>query len=133
MYESQKLWAKKHKRYLKQYKENWLKSNPERRILHQIKSKAHKEGVRFNLTLEDIVIPKVCPVFGVPFNRRDKTRSTSVDCIDNRKGYVKGNIQIISGLANVMKNQATPAELLRFAEWINRCYGHTKKRQYKPS
>jgi hypothetical protein len=79
------------------------------------------------------VIPKVCPVFGVPFNRRDKTRSTSVDRIDNRKGYVKGNIQIISGLANVMKNQATPAELLRFAEWINRCYGHTKKRQYKPS
>lgn len=87
--------------------------------------------LKFNLALEDIVIPKVCPVFGVTFNKAKKWRSTSVDRIDNNKGYVKGNIQIISGLANVMKNQATPAELLRFAEWINKCYGHTKKRHCK--
>jgi hypothetical protein len=133
MYESQKLWAKRNRKHLKQYRAKWLKANPERRILHQIKCRAHKSGVKFNLTLKDIVIPKVCPVFGVPFIKGNKLRSTSVDRINNRKGYVKGNIQIISGLANVMKNRATPAELLRFAEWINRCYGHTKKRRYKLS
>lgn len=132
MYESQKRWAKKHKRHLKQYREKWLKNNPERRILHQTKCKAHKAGVKFNLTVADIKIPKVCPVFGVPFDKHNKLRSTSVDRINNRKGYIKGNVQIISGLANVMKNQATPAELLRFAEWINRCYGPTKKKRCKP-
>ena len=113
------------------YQKLWLDKNPERRILHQIKSKASKSGVEFNLTLEDIVIPKVCPVFGVPFDKRYKPRSTSVDRIDNSKGYIKGNIQIISGLANAMKNQATPAELLRFAEWIKKCYGPTKKKRSK--
>lgn len=133
MYDSQKEWTKKNKKHLKKYKDRWLRNNPERRILHQTKSKARKAGVKFNLTLEDIVIPKICPVFGVPFDRHNKQRSTSVDRINNSKGYIKGNIQIISGLANVMKNSATPAELLRFAEWINRCYGHTKKRQYKLS
>lgn len=129
----QKLWAKKNRKHLNRYQKQWLKENPERRILHQIKSKARKEGVKFNLTLEDIVIPKVCPVFGVPFDRRNKLRTTSVDRRNNRKGYVKGNIQIMSVLANVMKNRATPAELLRFAEWINKCYGPIKKRRCKPS
>jgi hypothetical protein len=118
----QRQWAKKHKKHLKQYRAKWLRDNPERRILHQIKSKARKEGVKFNLTLEDIAIPKVCPVFGVPFKHSDKTRTTSVDRINNRKGYVKGNVQIISGLANVMKNKATPEELLLFAKWVNKTY-----------
>jgi hypothetical protein len=132
-YDSQKRWVKDNPERVKANQNRWLRKNPERRILWQVKSRARKFGIKFNLTLEDIVIPKVCPVFGTPFRKGDKLRSTSVDRKNNRKGYVKGNVQIISGLANVMKNKATPAELLRFAEWINRCYGPTKKRQYKPS
>jgi hypothetical protein len=115
----------------KEYQSLWLRNNPERRTLAEIRSRARKTGVKFNLTLEDIVIPKVCPVFGFVFRKGDKLHSPSVDRINNRKGYTKGNIQIISGLANVMKNKATPAELLLFAEWINKCYGPTKKRRYK--
>lgn len=34
------------------------------------------------------------------------------------KGYVKGNIWVISHLANMMKNSADKAELLKFAEWV---------------
>jgi len=128
-YQSQKEWVKKNKKHLKKYQAQWLKQNPERRIFYQIKSKARKDGVAFNLTLEDIVIPKVCPVFGVPFDKKNKLRTTSVDRKNNNKGYVKGNIQIISGLANVMKNRATPAELLLFAEWIIKCYGPIKKKR----
>lgn len=114
-----------------EYQKKWLKINPEKRILHQIKSKAKKEGVKFNITVQDIVIPKVCPVFGTPFIKSSKLHSTSVDRVNNQRGYVKVNIQIISGLANVMKNKATPAQLLRFAEWIKKCYGPTKKKHSK--
>jgi hypothetical protein len=111
---------------VKVYQKLWLKHHPERRILHQIRSKARKTGVKFNLTVEDIVIPAVCPVFGFRFNKHNKLLTTSVDRKNNRRGYVKGNIHIISGLANVMKNKATPAQLLRFAEWIIKCYGPIK-------
>lgn len=130
-YASQKLWAKRHKAHLRSYRAQWLRDNPERRILHQTKCKAKKEGTRFNLTLEDITIPAACPVFGTSFDKHDKLRSTSVDRIDNSKGYIKGNVQIISGLANVMKNKATPNQLRRFAAWINQVYGPIKKKRCK--
>ena len=33
------------------------------------------------------------------------------------------NVQVISLKANVMKNNATREELLKFSEWINKTYG----------
>ena len=109
----------------------WMQKYPRRHILHQIKHRAKLCGLSFNLTLEDIVIPKTCPVLGIKFSKHDKMFSASVDRINNRKGYVKGNVQIISGLANVMKNKATPNQLRRFAAWINQIYGPIKKKRCK--
>ena len=42
----------------------------------------------------------------------------SADRIDPRKGYVRGNIQVISMKANAMKANATPEELRSFALWV---------------
>lgn len=42
----------------------------------------------------------------------------SVDRIDSGKGYIKGNVWVISRKANVMKNNATFKELKEFAEWV---------------
>jgi hypothetical protein len=65
--------------------------------------------------------PPKCPVFDMPFVDRGKgfsNWSPSIDKIDPRKGYVKGNIQIISMLANCMKRNATPTQLKQFARWV---------------
>ena len=48
--------------------------------------------------------------------------SPSLDRIDPNKGYVKGNVQVISRLANIMKSNASPEELRAFANWVNTNY-----------
>jgi len=72
------------------------------------KKRAEKSGIEFNILKEDIVIPNVCPVFSFEFvvgsGKGPTDKSPSLDRIDNTKGYVKGNIQVISFKANRMKN-----------------------------
>ena len=69
------------------------------------KSRATEKGREFNIELSDIVIPDFCPVLGVPMDR------PSLDRIDSSKGYVKGNVRVISHRANMLKNNATIEEL----------------------
>lgn len=95
----------------------YLFKYPERRICKAAKQNAKTRNLEFNLEESDIIIPDVCPVFGVPFEY-GTNYAASIDRIDNSKGYIKGNIQIISRRANVMKYDASPEELQKFANWI---------------
>ena len=107
-------------------------NNPEKYIYIRLKTRAKQQNTPFNLTLEDIKIPDKCPIlkkeiltdFKVKGKKGPTDNSPSVDRIDNTKGYVKGNIQIICNLANSMKRNATPEELLQFAYWVILTYGH---------
>lgn len=71
----------------------------------------------FSLTLKDfesIMIPEYCPVLGIKLQLNKghpQSNSYSVDRIDNTKGYVVGNIQIISYRANRIKNNSTIEEI----------------------
>lgn len=92
-------------------------ANPASSILKNAKNRAATKGLAFDLEIEDIVIPELCPVFGIPMEKRTRF-APSIDRIDSSKGYVKGNILIMSRLANTMKNDATPEEQRKFAEWV---------------
>lgn len=101
---------------------DWNRRNPEKYILNNVRSRAAKEGKEFNLTVEDIVIPKVCPYLQVPLTfilgEGKQETNISLDRIDSTKGYVKGNVQVISKKANTMKSNASKEELLRFARSV---------------
>jgi hypothetical protein len=69
------------------------------------------------------IAPDRCPVFGEEFADRGhgfNKWSPSIDKIDPALGYVPGNLQVISVLANCMKRDATTAQLQLFADWIRR-------------
>lgn len=100
----------------------YAKRSPEKYILSRTKTQSKRKGFDFNLSLEDILIPEYCPYMNVklthPLDSNDNFYLPSVDRIDSTKGYVKNNIQIISYLANRMKNNATEEQLVQFAKGV---------------
>lgn len=74
--------------------------------------------MEFTISVEDIVIPERCPYMGVVFIPLDKKYGYSLDRIDSSKGYTPENIQVISRIANIMKNNATEQELISFAKGV---------------
>lgn len=100
---------------------------PEWRMHQRAKTRAKIKGLDFNLEVSDVVIPDVCPVLGIQMNiNAGKSgayrNSPSLDRIDSDKGYTKDNIQVISQLANAMKNKASKEDLLAFAAWVLKTY-----------
>jgi len=88
-------------------------------LYRSAKKRALKKGLEFNIELRDIHIPKKCPILKVPLICSTRY-SPSIDRIFPDKGYIKGNIAIISTLANSMKANATPKELLIFSRNIKK-------------
>lgn len=69
------------------------------------------------------IAPTHCPVFGVEFTERGNgfnKWSPSIDKVDPKLGYVRGNIQVLSMMANCMKRDASPDQLKQFAKWVLR-------------
>lgn len=99
----------------KNYLDRDRKENFPKYLLKYAKRRAQLKGLDFNLTIEDIIIPDVCPVFGTVLELNNHTRQNlntpTLDRIDNSKGYVKGNVIVVSWKANRIKNNASLEEL----------------------
>lgn len=103
----------------------WVDQHPGYYLLKNAQYRARNNNLPFDITLADIVIPEFCPVLGikiVPGRRRKGflDASPSIDKIVPSKGYVRGNICVISGRANRLKSDGTAAEMRAIADYIER-------------
>jgi hypothetical protein len=92
-------------------------------LVVRIKRKAALLGIPFNLEPSDITVPERCPVLGIeltPSGRGQRDDAPSLDRIRPEKGYVKGNVQIVSMKANRIKNDATIEELEKVLAFMRR-------------
>lgn len=107
----------------------WEKQNPVKtQTMYMIcaaRTRAKSKGMEFNIDVDYVrsLVTSNCPVFGVPLEwsccREMKAKplpnSPSLDRIDNNKGYVRGNVWIISHRANAVKNSASLDEIKMLA------------------
>jgi hypothetical protein len=94
-----------------------------RHLLHGAKIRAKKLGLPFDLSLADVQIPDLCPVLGIPLRRNagyigPADNSPTLDRIVPERGYVSGNVAVISFRANSIKRNATAEELMKVALWV---------------
>lgn len=110
--------------YTAEQNRTWFEKNYVGYLLSNAKARAKKKRVRFSLTREDIVVPDVCPVLSIPLTISDKGHATdnspNLDRLDPSKGYVRGNVVVISNKANRIKNNATSDEVQAVADWMKK-------------
>ena len=83
-----------------------------KRACYQMRHKARKAGIEFDMTPADLQVPTTCPFPLLPFdfgpkNGKPRPQSPSVDRIKPDRGYIRGNVRVISLRANVAKSDIT--------------------------
>jgi hypothetical protein len=122
------------KKYTTEERHKWEAAyrarHPGRILFRAARNRARIRDIPFELKQEDVAIPTHCPILGIEIKTTNghgkpggRPHSPSIDRIDNERGYVQGNVQVISHLANSMKSTATVPQLQAFARWVQREYG----------
>jgi hypothetical protein len=92
-------------------------------MVRNSKFMAKRRNIEFNLKYTDFDLPEFCPFLNIKLTFKGQTSGqdmthASLDRINNSKGYIPGNVLVISRLANQMKNCATFDQLLTFCDNI---------------
>lgn len=84
------------------------------------KVRSEKLGIPFDITVKDLDVPDVCPIFGTPLVWTNKLSNDtpSMDRLVPSKGYVKGNVTFISMRANRLKSDASVEDLEKILQWM---------------
>lgn len=113
----------KRKEKNKENSKAYYHKRPDVGMWSRAKKRAIKKGIAFDIEVSDIVIPEQCPILGIILKVEEGSSgasSPSLDRIDPTKGYVKGNIWVISHKANTVKSDLTLQELYTVLKNIER-------------
>lgn len=103
-------------------KHQYAQEKPEHNLLMKRWRRVKGTDIAFTITEKDVIIPTHCPVLGIPLlikpSMKDRERSAVIDRINPKRGYVPGNIVVISYRANRIKSDATLKELKALVRWL---------------
>jgi hypothetical protein len=106
----------------REYSKLWMKrQSPEKRLIYSARARAKRKEIEFSISEEDITVPDVCPILGIPLvvgSGRQSYNSPSIDRKNNNKGYVKGNVGVISLKANALKNDMSVEQIERLHRYV---------------
>ena len=102
---------------MREYLWHRRQQEPDRELWRRARKRAADRGVPFDLPIEDIFIPSACPVLGIPLEVGGprSPNSPSLDRIVPSRGYVTGNVRVISDLANRFKGAKSLGQLKNMA------------------
>lgn len=107
----------------KKYRDKHRLDQPEKPMFRRARLRARELGLPFDIELSDVVIPARCPILGIPLRigkGKLSDNSPSLDRVVPRKGYVKGNVVVVSFRVNRMKSDATVQELRKITDFYER-------------
>lgn len=100
-------------------------------FMARIRLRHRDRGKEYSVTLQDLkeqweLQKGVCPYTGwnliTPRNTKGKRHTApdtaSLDRIDSSKGYIKGNVEFVSLMAQHCKNQFSKEDVLKFCEAV---------------
>lgn len=114
-------WWANNRDHHRAYQNNYRYDNPAKSLLYAARRRAKAKDLPFDIDESDIRVPPICPVLNIPLTTGTGVgheNAPSLDRIDPRLGYVRGNIAVISSRANRIKQDATPAEVMAVALWM---------------
>jgi hypothetical protein len=103
--------------YMRDWQRRARTTEPSRALADRAKQRARRKDIPYGLRRQDLVIPTHCPVLGIPLviGAKRSDASPSLDRIDPRKGYVPGNVRVISDRANRLKGDRSLSEIQALA------------------
>lgn len=95
--------------------------------LNQLKGSAKKRDIEFDLTYDDVkklLEVKTCYYLGTRFSY-NKQFSRTIDRLDNKKGYIKGNVVACSYKSNciketILENSSTSLTMNQFLKMVDK-------------
>ena len=100
---------------------SWRLRNPSKYLWSSAKWRSKQNAIDFNIEASDIIIPLRCPVLDIPLVFEDcgprTDNSPTLDRINPNKGYVVGNVMVVSWRANRLKSDASIQELKSLYEF----------------
>jgi hypothetical protein len=117
------------KKNISNKKEMGIGTTVEGRLFEYARRRAKDKNREFNISISDVVIPNRCPILGIKIikqwglsqqNNSSRANNPTLDRLDSSKGYIKGNIEVISYRANILKKDGTSLEHEQIALYIQK-------------